>query len=1083
MQKIIDNKKIKVIDAIKEELKPDAKVSVISSLFTIYAYDALKSLLGTIKDFRFLFVEPTFVKNIEDRREFELSKRGETQISGTPYEIRLRNELTQSSTAKECAQWIRDKATFRSLVRPDASTTKMIHAENPSEVFMIHGPDFTAPGLGVVPNNRFEAHVYSTDKEVCDQAREWFDDVWNSNDMTTEVTSEVLESLETVYKENTPEFLYHVSLYNLFKEYLDDLNDDNALKVRTGFKESVVWNKLYDFQKDGVVGAIQKIEEHGGCILADSVGLGKTFEALAVIKYYQLRNHRVLVLCPKKLRDNWSMYRSNDVRNILAGDRFSYDILNHTDLSREKGMSGDLRLDTLNWSNYDLVVIDESHNFRNNNPRKDKLTRYQKLMQDIIKSGVKTKVMMLSATPVNNRMRDLKNQISILTEGDDHALSRYGVKNIQDTLRIAQETFNNWQKQPAKERTTNAFLEMLGNDYFRLLDLLTIARSRKHVEKYYDMTEIGKFPERLSPISRKPDIDTHYEFPSMKEINKTLTRLKLAIFSPLSYVYPEKYAKYAEMYDIEVQEGASTFKQTDREKNLVNLMRVNILKRLESSIHAYRLTTGKIKYRIDELLKTIEDFENNTSGTNNSYSVDGEDMDESLDGDDPEIESATIGEKIQVDLNDVDLVRWKQDLIQDLEILNDLLDSAHPISPDRDNKLIELQQVILDKQKNNINPGNNRVLIFSAFADTAEYLYDNLAPLLKEQGLNVALVTGSRKNQTTADGVRGDFNEILTHFSPTSKERDKVYPNSTANIDVLIGTDCISEGQNLQDCDCLVNYDIHWNPVRIIQRFGRIDRIGSINEKIQLINFWPNMELEEYINLEGRVRGRMVLLNVSATGEEDMINMAGEKEMNDMEYRKQQLQRLQDEVVDLEDISGGISITDFTMQDFKMDLIRYMEGHRSDLEKAPQGMYAVTNQIQNAKPGVIYILRQAGFSKEHSSKSNALHPFYLVYISDDGEIKYSYTNAKQILDTMKSTCLGKDQVVKDLVKMFDKETNQARDMSTYSGLLHQCVMHIIGEKKDNTIRSMFTAGKTSIAADANLRGVDDFELVSFLVLK
>lgn len=1091
MEKLLDNKRAKVIDTLQEEIKENSKISVISAYFTIYAYDKLKGSLQNVEELRFLFVEPTFTQQKDDRREFYIEQRDrEKQLSGTEFEIKLRNELTQSKVAKECADWIKEKTEFRSLKKSDTSTARIVHCSSDDEKdFVVQGAlDFTSAGLGATNSRKLDLNMYTDDSSATQEVLNWFDQIWDNPDLVEDVKEEVLENIQTIYNENSPEFIYFVTLYNIFKDFIDDLEEDDIIKPKTGFMETLVWNKLYKFQKDGVMGAISKLDEHNGCILADSVGLGKTFEGLAVIKYYELRNDRVLVLCPKKLRDNWTMYRVNDKRNILADDRFNYDVLNHTDLSREKGSSGDINLETVNWGNYDLVVIDESHNFRNNDLRKNKKTRYRKLMEDIMQSGVKTKVLMLSATPVNNKLNDLKNQIAFITEGNDNALVTSGIDSIQSTLRVAQQVFNVWQKSSQKERTLENLLKQLNVDYFKLLDSLTIARSRKHIQKYYDLSEVGKFPERLKPVNYKTQVDTKNEFPDLGDVNDDIRHLQLAMYSPLRYVFPDKRQKYEELYDIKLSSG-SEFKQSDRENNIIHLMRVNILKRLESSVYSYTLTLSKMLKKTSAVLSQIEEFEkNNSVSVGNIFtSVEG-DQEESIDGDDPELEGLLVGNKVRVSLEDIDIIKWKEDLYDDRSKFQNLVNDARKITPERDEKLRQMKEVIDDKIRAPFNAGNKKLLIFSTYADTTKYLFDQISTWVKEEfDVNVALVTGTGSNKVTTNRINKEFNSILTHFSPISKEKEKIYPESQETIDIIIATDCISEGQNLQDCDCLVNYDIHWNPVKIIQRFGRIDRIGSTNDSVKLINFWPNMELDAYINLEQRVRGRMVLLNVNAAGEEDIINETDTQVMNDIEYRKNQLLKLQEEVLDLEDISGNISITDLTMNDFKMDLVEYMKEHKDKLEKAPLGMYAIADSTivkdDSVQKGVLFVLKQVNFSELTSKESNAIHPYYLLYITNEGEIIYGYMQAKYILDLLKKVSNGVTDIATELVSEFDQETDEARNMKKYSTLLARAVEEIIGQRQEMGVEAVFQLGRNNIAEDSALSGLDDFELISFMIIK
>ena len=1084
--KVLDNKKHRVVDELKEELNKGSKLSVISAYFTIYAYAELKKELSKIENMRFIFTEPTFVhKDQELIREYYIEHNPEKKMSGNEFEIKLRNEMKQAAIAKECAQWLEKKAEIKSLRQANPAQPRLVYIENPDDNVSINGTvDFTSDGLGITPSNRLDSNMCLYGKDYTISFLQAFNELWEDDTAVQDVKDKVLEQMRILYKENTPEFIYFVTLYNIFNNYLDELTEDNIVKSRTGFKETLVWNKLYKFQKDGVMGAIDKIEKYNGCIIADSVGLGKTFTALAVIKYYELRNDRVLVIVPKKLRENWTVYTMNDKRNIFSGDRFNYDVLNHTDLSRTSGYSGEINIATLNWSNYDLVVIDESHNFRNNPPVKGRITRYERFMNDIIKAGVKTKVLMLSATPVNNKMNDIKNQIAFITEGRNDAFASVGLDNLELILRKAQAVFNRWSELPDPERTTESFVNMMDLDYFKLLDTVTIARSRKHIEKYYNLEEIGKFPTRLTPENRYPIIDTKGEFPPIEEINRLIKKLTLCVYSPLGYVLPEKRAAYEKKYDMTVGTNNSVFRQTDREQSLVGLMRVGILKRMESSINSFALTVENILYKIDKTLEAIEQ---------SRLDYDAEMDISDIDIDDPEYDNLMFGNNVKVLLQDMDLIKWQQDLLADKYKLETILLEAMNVTPDRDAKLVELKNIIKNKINSPINPDNKKVIVFTAFADTAKYLYKHLSEEFATEGIYSAIVTGSGDNHSTLPIPKElrrsvkmtDINTVLTLFSPISKECSKVYPEVNEYIDILIATDCISEGQNLQDCDYLVNYDIHWNPVRIIQRFGRIDRIGSQNNYIKLVNFWPTKDLDEYINLQQRVKGRMVLLDVSATGEENVIENNPSKEMKDLEYRKKQLKKLQNEVVDLEDISGAISITDLTFNDFKIELMEYMKTNRKLLDDAPNGMYAVAKIDESisdiVKSGVIFTLRQVK-GKEQSKEQNPLFPYYMVYISDDGEVQLSFLHAKKILDYYKKLCSGKDDVLKELAEEFNKETNDGRKMEHYSDLLEASIENLIGKKQDIGVASLFSKGGTTMQRSL-FDGIEDFELITFLVLK
>ena len=1060
-----------VYKELEKHIRKGSKVSTISAYFTMYAYSALKKELDKIDEMRFIFTTPSFSKNKDkEAREYEIVN---NNIFGNEFELKLRNEMTQSAVAKDCAKWLKDKVEIKSFKEPNVAQPRMIHVHNKSEEdIVINGSvDFTTDGLGITGSNRADFNNFMAGEEFTDSQLLSFDTLWNNEMVLTDVKDKLLKQMEVMYEENSGEFIYFKSLYHIFYNYLDELDEDNIVKKGNKLKETKIWNTLYQFQQDAVIGAIDKIEKYNGCILADSVGLGKTFTALAIIQYYELRNDRVLVLVPKKLRENWTIYTLNDKRNIFAEDRFRYDVLNHTDLSRERGFSGNIDLKTINWENYDLVVIDESHNFRNNPAVKDRVTRYQRLMNNVIKQGHKTKLLMLSATPVNNKMNDIKNQIAFITEDKDNALEEIGISSINHTLKNAQAIFNQWSKLDDNTRTGEKFVDMMDLDYFKLLDTLTIARSRKHIEKYYDLAEIGEFPNRLDPINESSDIDIKKEFPTLNEINNEIERLNLSVFSPFLYILPQKREDYAKKYDIAIGEGKSVFKQTDREKSLIQLMRINLLKRMESSIHSFKLTIEKLLFKINKTLEKIDNI--------SEYN---EDIDISLiDPEEDEYDELMFGKKTKVLLQDMDLIKWKQDLKLDKEKLEFLFTQAKEVDCFRDEKLADLKKVISNKIENPINEDNKKILIFTAFADTAKYLYENISQwIFDNYGLYTALVTGSGDNKTNLKAVRNtDIDEILTSFSPISKNRNIINPEMTEEIDILIGTDCISEGQNLQDCDYLINYDIHWNPVRIIQRFGRVDRIGSKNKDIQLVNFWPNIELDEYINLKGRVENRMVMVDVSATGEENII-VNNDKIMNDLEYRKNQLEKLKDQVIDLEDVSDAISITDLTFNDFKIELMEYMKEHRKELDNAPFGIYSIV-PAEEFEPGVIFLLRQVKGVKESKDK-NALTPYYLVYISEDEEVKLNYIQSKKILDYYQKLCSGKKEVFRNLVESFDRETDNGRQMDKYSQLLKESIENIIGKKQETGVRSLFTKGGTSPVKN-NIEGLEEFELVSFLILK
>lgn len=1085
--KIIDNINTLLGDDLKASIKSKAKIKIAASCFSIYAYEALKAELSKIESLEFIFTAPTFVANEvtdkirKERREFFIPKaHREHSLYGSEFEIQLRNKLTQRAIARECAKWMREKAKFRSnkTKAPMQQFVCVQDAEQPLAYAPLHG--FTAVDLGYQPGDAVSNLVNRFDEGGHTETYlKLFDQIWNDPSKLQDVTDAICDHIESVYQENSPERIYFLMLYNIFKEFLEDINEDVLPNDLTGYQDSLVWKKLFNYQRDAAVGIINKLETYNGCILADSVGLGKTFTALAVVKYYELRNKSVLVLCPKKLADNWLNYNKNLKTNIFAKDRFGYDVLCHTDLSRTTGESYGIPLNRINWGNYDLVVIDESHNFRNNDAFKDRETRYQKLMNKVIRQGVKTKVLMLSATPVNNHFSDLKNQLALAYEGESENLNEKlkTKRSIEEIFRRAQSAFNQWSKLPPEDRTARNILSALDFDFFELLDSVTIARSRKHIETFYDTKEIGKFPERRKPLSFRCPLTTRSDVMSLNEIFGQLTLLKLSVYAPISYILPSRLKKYEEMYDTEVEGGRSRFKQIDRERSLQALMTTNLLKRLESSVESFRLTLGSLEGKLNNTLGTISKFE---SGQSIKVS-DLTDALESLEAEEDDLsvlDNFTVGGKVQIDLADMDVERWKADLNGDLQLIQGLLTSMRKITPEDDAKLQHLKEHIAEKIKNPINSGNTKVLIFTAFADTANYLYKNLAiGPLESGGIHFGMVTGQDTPKSSL-GIGYDFQSLLTMFSPRSKEKALVMPDEPGEIDILIGTDCISEGQNLQDCDYLINYDIHWNPVRIIQRFGRIDRIGSPNESIQLVNYWPDITLDEYINLKERVENRMIIADVSATGDDNVLTAKS----SDIAYRKEQLRRLQEEVIELEELKTGVSITDLGLNDFRMDLLNYVKEH-GDLEDAPKGMHAVVPAQPDLglKPGVIFALRNRN-DGVNINQQNRLHPYYLVYIAKDGEIIANHTEAKKLLDLVRSSSKGHAEPVTAVCRLFNEETDDGRNMGPYSDLLGSAIRSMIDVKEEKDLDSLFSGGKTTALLNT-ISGLDDFELIAFLVVQ
>ena len=1161
-----------------ENIDSNSNLSFVTAYFTIYAYEKIKPQLDNINSLRLLFGEPRFIKSVASTTDTKSYKIEDEKLI-IPVEKRLQQKLL----AKQCCSWIREKVEIKSMVRPDFLHGKLYHIEKPNGVedAVTGSSNFTVNGLGLGARPNIELNLVVNDRRDLSDLKEWFDQLWN-NEMEgvdiEDVKDQVLKYIELLHRENSPEFVYYKTLYHIFNKYLEDTEASGLSDIKANLYDSQIWKELFTFQQHGVRGAINKIIKFNGCIIADSVGLGKTYEALAVIKYFEMLNYRILVLCSKKLRDNWTVYQAHKSHtlNPFPHDRFSYTIMYHTDLSREKGHTeaDNIDLENFNWGAYDLVVIDESHNFRNNKKgKKDedgnivRRSRYERLMEDIILSGKKTRVLLLSATPVNNELKDLRNQLMYITGNIDNAYAgdeSLGIESISELMKQSQVRFTNWAKARIKsEKTTKDLLNDLDSAFFKLLDALTIARSRKHITKYYEseMKRIGGFPEHDPVISIYPNIDTEDRFFTFDILNQKISEYKLAIFNPSKYVYEEKKNEYgiktvaeikAEKREkeenkkrkkkpvvIEKSSSEMNFDQGVREHFLIEMMKVNFLKRLESSVESFEISMNRTIEKITLLEKKIVEFQNikkeyetkkanflfkkergleedlsyfttneglNAENPENEYDLNavelaGEDVNE--------IEEWEIGSKLKFKLNDLNLAKWLTDLKADKAAIGDLYDKAAIITPIRDAKLKELKKLISEKVKhptiNKKGKENKKVVIFTAFSDTAKYLYDCLELWAKDElKVNIALVTGGSENKTTFKpkgySDHTEFNHILTNFSPLSKKRNaqKTMPkDEDGEIDLLIATDCISEGQNLQDCDYLVNYDIHWNPVRIIQRFGRIDRIGSINNKVYLVNFWPTKDLDNYIKLKSRVEARMALVDISGTNEDNLLNKEQIQDLveDDLKFRDKQLKRLQTEVLDMDELNeGGVSLSNFSLDDFRMDLLNFIEVNRKELESAPLGLYAVApckieanlfNQdaAEVIKPGVIFCLGQIGDSTGNE-KVNPLQPYFLVYVRSDGTVRYNFTHPKQILDIYRLICAGKSEPIQQLCDLFNEETNNGLDTSHYAALLFESINAITGTfKKKNLAMLTGNRNATIIPQERQLYGANKFELITWLVLK
>lgn len=1094
--KTIDNVSCRLGDDIAGFLGPDSVVYVASSGFSLSAFEHLADELEKVKAVRFIFTAPAFVpqtavkeKIKKERREFFIPGVGEASLLGTEYEIRLRNRLMQKAVAKRCGEWIRKgNVKFASVAEFGQIQDMFIVETEAGSVVYLPFSGFTADTLGYERGQFSSAISTRMGGAFAVPFRTRFGEVWAGGNLR-DVTEQLTEHISNVYRDNEPELVYFLVLKHLFEEAVRDFDADSMPNAAVGYEDTLVWKKLFDFQHDAAIAIINKLEKYSGCILADSVGLGKTFTALAVIRYYELRNKNILVLCPKKLEANWNVYNKPMYRNNpFASEKLRYDVLCHTDIQRERGQSNGLDLARVNWGGYDLVVIDESHNFRNDkSDYLDRETRYQALMRKVMREGVKTKVLMLSATPVNNRFNDLRNQLRLAYGGGSDEMNRVlgsGKRTVEAIFRDAERAFEEWSNSSAGPRTAEALFKVLPSDFLELLDAVTIARSRKHIERFYDTSAVGKFPAHLPAQSEQCPISTDPNAVKIKELNDALIARSFCVYTPTMYILPSRKKHYDDITATHTRRGG-TIHQEGREYTLKNLMVINVLKRLESSVFSFRKTLSGILAKNEKLLQLLEKGGRIDIGA-------GADM-EGFDDDD-EISSLSVGAH-SIDVNDLDVESYKRDLNADIAAFKDILAKIAPIDAEHDAKLKRLKEIIVDKSVAPFNDGNRKLLVFSAFADTAGYLYNELAPVLKaELGLECGIVTGKDAPKATVKLEASDFQEVLSRFSPISKERPDFADGNSGDmrtpheIDILFGTDCISEGQNLQDCDCVVNYDIHWNPVRIIQRFGRVDRIGSRNESVKLINFWPDIDLNEYIDLTDRVKNRMQAVNIAATGNDNPL-----AEGDDVGFRDEPLGRMKNgEIVDMESLKTGVSITDLGLNEYALALKKYMEDHPG-LSNVPPGINAVieAKPDEGLVPGVVFFLRNR--DEKLRNEANYFHPFYAVYLAKDGRARSpsapqdwsvykDSTQGKQVIELLRKGCEGRSEPIASLCRAFNRETRDGFKMDAYSALLSKAIDAISEQKTESDVESLFKSTETS-ALQGDCSHIDAFELLAFFVVK
>ena len=1069
---ILDNQRRSVAEYLREKLRDADNFRLVSAYFTINGYELLAQELSRLARVNFLFGDPSSVDSPDpgpsDPKSFELTEEG----------LVPNHALNQKHLALQCAQWIGSNAVaVRSVSKANFLHGKLYLTESPRGAAGVVGSsNFTKTGLGASENSNLEINLATADSATLGELRDWFDKLWNDKHLTRDVKQEVLNALNRIGKDHAPEIIYFKTLYELFRKEIEARREGEQRLQDTHLYDTAIWNALYEFQKDGAKSVISRLRQHNGCILADSVGLGKTYTALAVIKHYEMENENVLVMCPRKLRENWSLYRASvhHQDNPFKTDRFGYALLSHTDLSRKSGKSGDIDLAKFDWRNFGLVVIDESHNFRNMEGE-----RFQRLLKEVIQQGARTRVLMLSATPVNTSLTDLRNQIYLITEGrEDDFMENLGVGNLRNMLGNAQKEFKKWESGGPSNggRDKAELLDRLGAEFFRLLGGISISRSRRQIKQFYatEMDHIGRFPTHATPVNKHPFTDLQGSL-SYQAVADQIDEFALSIYRPTDYLVDE-----TRLQELEAERQERNFDQRDRERFLIGMIRTNFLKRLESSAHSLRLTLERTIGKIDLMLKKIDNYERGRR-------ID-DDQAGTLPDDDEDDEEFIINRgRNPYRLNELDLSAWREDLERDKATLGMVLDKIREIRPERDGKLEEIKQAIRHRAENPTTDqdgkSNRKLLVFTTFKDTAEYVYENVTRLATELELNTAMVSGDGTSTNFGDN---NFNAILTNFAPMARNRGS--DETAGEIDLLIATDCISEGQNLQDCDTVLNYDIHWNPVRLIQRFGRIDRIGSRSSAVHMVNYWPTKDMDAYLRLANRVQARMALADVAASGDEDPFTE--ELAQQELNFRDKQLVKLRQEILDLDDLADTVVMSDFTLDHFLTQLLRFLDKNREELEATPLGAYAIadgdTTTNDYLPPSVIFVLRQRNASMNRRQQTaSPVHPHYLVHIRRDGTIRYGCANARQVLTAFEEASAGRSEPLTKLCDWFDRATDHGKNMDHYERLLTRIIDHIRESHNTTQLRGLGIGGRRDFVlprASEAPRDEQDFELVTWLVI-
>jgi len=1038
---ILDNEKhLKVHEWIVKYTE-EGTIDIVTGYFTVGALAYLSQQVNQkIAKFRLVLGDIVNLDQVDDRPLDLLNEN-----------ITIEAALNLSRLAQEAVDFLKQDKVKAKTLEPNFCHAKCYLFEpskkdDRNKYFISGSSNLTEAGIGKKQTNNLELNIAETgNNSQYKELVEWFESLWNNPQAHKEKTilakdgtskkidfkQYLIEAIAKIFIEYSPRDIYFKILFELFGNQILEIENDPEFNRQIGrLENTAIFRSLYKFQEKGVLSLIRMLQKYDGAILADAVGLGKTWSALAVMKFFQMQGREVILLCPKKLENNWRRYKEDQASKFEV-DKLKFFMRFHTDMNNSRLESYNDRADKFFRDDKPkLIVIDESHNLRNH-----KANRYKFLVEQILQKNQDVKVLLISATPINNSLNDVRNQFKLMVQGNVHGYeTKLGVRNIDHSFKQAQTIFNDWRKD--KNPKIGDFIKKLsGNDFFRLTDSLLVARTRKMVESQEtDLT----FPVKNKPVNLFVTPHQLGNFETFEELFDHFPPM-LSGYQPAFYLDDESGVKKDVLRDDKL-----------RDRFLVKMIYILMVKRLESSWFSFYSTVEKIKDHHQNALDKIKSYQTNKAKAvlleNDVIDLDNDQNDDDFT---EAVEEYTLGKKRPINIADIDaagsLDKFKEDLKKDLDALDNLyvnlqkfdakinkeVKKPHQIKS-CDDKLKELIAQIIKKCNSGANNHNQKVVIFTVYRDTAEYLFKQL----QARGFDkIAIASGTGSYSDDSDHKQS-MEAILERFAPYTKlfrekewtfesekegleafaewqewikeNHPKTHQKLSKPIDILIATDALSEGQNLQDADMVINYDIHWNPVRIIQRMGRIDRLGSPNEQIFGINFWPSENINSYLNLQGRIEQRMAAMKLAGSEVDHQFSDSFAKMAHDEDFDRKMNDRMIEQMSitwdDIEVSDQGLGFDSLSLERYRQDLLAEFNRDKDKYRQMPKGVYTgfVGDMATGARDGIVALL---GYPAKPSKKlDHQYQVFDLIYIDKSGKLVLN--NQKEVLDFLN---VNKDQ--------------------------------------------------------------------------